>query len=250
MWQQPVWYPYQQRPMYPPQMMYTEYDWQAQGPMAPQMPRPPQMPQGPLPQGPLYRHAYEATLEPETLVATGFTTLVESMLGAMQRGLNAFPSSMRVTPFAAFTSSDERVRNDVASVRGSGPSVVDFDAVVPDSAESALTESIRFADFLLTQAAPNLHHSQHAAFNAALRMVRSVMRYTRVVYKHRHGLEPIGSDPEMGPSPPGAYDALVAARVVSAYLVQHRKSFTTKELELIGKCDYAKVVAVLEARAT
>ena len=209
---------------------------------------PPQMPM-PLPYGQAQgRPAYEVALEPETLVATGFTTLVESMLGAMKRGLNAFPSSMRVTPFAAFTSSDERVRNDVASVRGSGPSVVDFDAVVPDSAEAALTESIRFADFMLTQAGPNLHHSQHAAFNAALRMVRSVMRYTRVVYKHRHGLEPIGADPEMIPAPPSEYDALVAARIVNAYVVKHYKSFNKAELALIGPCEFGKVVAVLEAR--
>jgi len=243
MWQQPVWYPYQ-RPMYPPQMMYTEYDWQAQGPMRPPMP-----PMPPMAQGPPMGRQYEVALEPETLIATGFTTLVESMLGAMKRGLNAFPSSMRVTPFAAFASSDPRVVNDVASVRGSGPSVVDFDAVVPDSAESALNESIKFADFLLTQAAPNLHHSQHAAFNAALRMVRSVMRYTRVVYKHRHGLAPIGSDPEMVPAPPSEYDALVAARIVSEYLSKNFRKFTPNEIKLIGTCDYGKVVAVLEARA-
>ena len=80
-------------------------------------------------------------------------------------------------------------------------------------------------------------------------MVRSVMRYTRVVYKHRHGLEPIGTDPEMPPAPPSVYDALVAARIVKAYLAKHHGSFTKEELGSIGKCDFGKVVEVLDARA-
>ncbi len=227
MWPQQMWYPpYPQPPQYPPfarppmPYMYTEYPYEWQ---------PPQR----------RRNNDDVTHDSEVLVATGFTTLVESMLGAMKRGLNSFPPSMRVTPFAAFTTSDAKVSNDVASVRGSGPSVVDYDAVVPESADGALTEGIRFVDWMLTQAGPNLHHTQHAAFNAALRMVRAVLRYTRVVYRHRHGgptgdAEPIGSDPEMAPATPTAKEALVASRILHQYIESHLEQITDEEAKLGG----------------
>jgi hypothetical protein len=84
---------------------------------------------------------------------------------------------------------------------------------------------------MLTQAGPNLHHTQHAAFLAALRMVKAVARYTRVVYRHRNGRDPIGSDPEMMPAEPTKNDALAAARLLLAY-ADKDQTVATKKADL------------------
>ena len=194
-----MWYP---PPRYhPAQYMYTEhpYEW---APMPPPMPAPMPAPMPP-------RRAYEerrATYadEPradveesaEAAVAKAFATLVDAMTVQMGRSLARTPVHDRIVPFAALSSSA-----DTAAVRGSAPSPMSFKVKVPLSVEEALTDQIAFLEWMITQSATNIHHRQHAAFHAALRMARAAARFTRLMYRQAGGVGSAYQDPELRPVP-------------------------------------------------
>ena len=215
---------------------YTPYEW-------PQMP-PPMPPMPPMhrayaqqqQQHPSqYRHPHvempdpEVALSAEVRIARGFHALVKCMLRKMTRSLAQSPVDMCVVPFAAFepltqlTPSKARdgERADMeaaADIRGAAPSVIEFQVELPISIEDALTKQIGFVDWMITQSATNVHHSHHAAFTAALSVMRAELRFTRLVHRHQTGTsESIYGDNELQPIP-GFASAFAGLEHCAAYL--------------------------------
>ena len=188
-----MWYP---PPRYhPAQYMYTEhpYEW---APMPPPMPAP--MPPPMPPRRATYAEETRADVEEsaEAAVAKAFATLVDAMTVQMGRSLARTPVHDRIVPFAALSSSA-----DTAAVRGSAPSPMSFKVKVPLSVDEALTDQIAFLEWMITQSATNIHHRQHAAFHAALRMARAAARFTRLMYRQAGGVGSAYQDPELRPVP-------------------------------------------------
>ena len=180
-----MWYPPHPPRYHPAQYMYTEhpYDWQ---PMP--MPMPPRRA--------TYTEEPRADVEEsaEAAVAKAFSTLVDTMTVQMGRSLARVPIHDQIVPFAALSGSAE-----TAAVRGSAPAPMPFTVKIPLSVEAALTDQIAFLEWMLTQSATNIHHRQHAAFHAALRMARASARFTRLMYRQAGGVGSVYEDPELQP---------------------------------------------------
>lgn len=149
----------------------------------------------------------------EVAVARGFAALVNDMTLAMGHSLARFPVDRRIVPFGGLASN----KPETAAVRGSAPSALQFSIKIPVSVETALTGQIKFVEWLTTQCATNVHHAHHAAFIAALNMVRAEARYTRLMYRQTGGTGSVYDDPELQPVPDRA-SALIAYDHLKAYL--------------------------------
>ena len=205
---------------------YTPYEWPQMPPPMPPMPpmhrayaQQPHHQQQQQQHPSQYRHPHvempdpEVALSAEVRIARGFHALVKCMLRKMTRSLAQSPVDMCVVPFAAFepltqlTPSKARdgERADMeaaADIRGAAPSVIEFQVELPISIEDALTKQIGFVDWMITQSATNVHHSHHAAFTAALSVMRAELRFTRLVHRHQTGtFESIYGDNELQPLP-------------------------------------------------
>jgi hypothetical protein len=226
-----MWYPPQYHPGVPP-YMYPEppyHQWPA-----------PRAPPARPPRRAIYtEEPRDADVEEsaEVAVARGFGALVQDMLREMGRGLARFPVDMRIVPFAALT----RNAVETAAVRGSAPSASPFTLEVPVSVETALTGQIKLVEWMQTQCATNVHHAHHAAFNAALSMVRAAARYTRLVYRQTGGTESLYDDPELQPLSDRA-SALAAYEHLRTYLEKEAGSsradkgdYTTAHRQLLHK---------------
>lgn len=229
---------------------YTPYEWPQMPPPMPPMPpmhrayaqQPHHQQQQQHPSQ--YRHPHvempdpEVALSAEVRIARGFHALVKCMLRKMTRSLAQSPVDMCVVPFAAFepltqlTPSKARdgERADMeaaADIRGAAPSVIEFQVELPISIEDALTKQIGFVDWMITQSATNVHHSHHAAFTAALSVMRAELRFTRLVHRHQTGTsESIYGDNELQPLP-GFASAFAGLEHCAAYL-SHLKVDTKK----------------------
>jgi hypothetical protein len=147
----------------------------------------------------------------------------------MTRSLAQSPVEMSVVPFAAFepltqltpskARDGERADTEAAAdIRGAAPSVIEFQVELPISIEDALTKQIGFVDWMITQSATNVHHSHHAAFTAALSVMRAELRFTRLVHRHQTGTsESIYGDNELQPLP-GFASAFAGLEHCAAYL--------------------------------
>jgi hypothetical protein len=196
----------------------------------------------------------DVMLSGEVRIARGFNSLVKCMLRKMTRSLAQSPVEMSVVPFAAFEAiatqpsssrAREADREDAESaldIRGSAPSVLAFPVQVPTSIEDALTRQMEFVDWMLTQSATNVHHSHHAAFNAALLVVRGELRFTRLVHRHQAGSSVYG-DKELQPSP-DFESALAGLEHCAAYV-------TARNIDEKGKkADMVKAIADLKQKLT
>ena len=211
-----MWYPH--HPPHPQQYhpgpydMYHDhppYEWP---PMrAPPMRAPPMR----APRAAMYTEEPRDDVEEsaEVAVARGFAALVGDMTLAMGHNLARFPVDRRIVPFGGLASN----KPETAAVRGSAPSATPFSIEIPVSVETALTGQIKFVEWMQTQCATNVHHAHHAAFNAALGMVRAEARYTRLMYRQTGGTGSVYDDPELQPVSDRA-SALVAYEHLKAYL--------------------------------
>lgn len=208
-----MWYPPHPPRYHPAQYMYTEhpYEWQ---PMP--MPMPPRRA--------TYTEEPRADVEEsaEAAVAKAFSTLVDTMTVQMGRSLARVPIHDQIVPFAALSGSAE-----TAAVRGSAPAPMPFTVKIPLSVEAALTDQIAFLEWMITQSATNIHHRQHAAFHAALRMARASARFTRLMYRQAGGVGSVYEDPELQPLPDRA--AALAAYEHLARFVESEKKNGTKD---------------------
>ena len=167
----------------------------------------------------------------EAAVAKAFATLVDAMTVQMGRSLARTPVHDRIAPFAALSSSA-----DTAAVRGSAPSPMSFRVTVPLSVDEALTGQIAFLEWMLTQSATNIHHRQHAAFHAALRMARASARFTRLMYRQAGGVGSVYEDPELQPitdraAALAAYEHLVHYMKQTDGVPQSEKSMRAEALK-------------------
>lgn len=224
-----MWYPQHPQQYHPgPYEMYHDhphYEWppmRAPPRRAPPMHGPPMR----APRAAMYTEEPRDDVEEsaEVAVARGFAALVGDMTLAMGRSLARFPVDMRIVPFGGLASN----KVETAAVRGSAPSASPFPIKIPVSVETALTGQIKFVEWMTTQCATNVHHAHHAAFIAALNMVRAEARYTRLVYRQTGGTGSVHDDPELQPISDRA-SALEAYNHLKAYLDAEGKNAPSSE---------------------
>ena len=212
-----MWYPQQYHPGPSYDMYHDHYEWPPMRGRRPPM-RAPSM-HAPSMHAPAMRAMYteepreEVEESTEVAVARGFAALVGDMTLAMGHSLARFPVDRRIVPFGGLGSN----KVETAAVRGAAPSASPFTIEVPVSVETALTGQIKFVEWMTTQCATNVHHAHHAAFLAALNMVRAEARYTRLVYRQTGGTGSVYDDPELQPVS-GRASALDAYDILRAYI--------------------------------